>query len=70
MQKPMPVIAQWLAIIDDDVVPLGQCHDSDAATVKAEELAGPDGFIDSIWPPEVVAELIAFWAEQNVRVIH
>ena len=70
MHKPVPVIVQWLAIIDDDVVPLGQCRDADAATLKAEELAGPDGFIEALWPPEAVAELIEFWAEHGVRTIH
>lgn len=70
MQKPTPVSEQWLALIDDDVVPIGQFHDADAALAKAAEMAGLDGSVDSVWPPEVVAELIAFWAEQGVQIIH
>ena len=70
MQKPTPVSEQWLALIDDDIVPMGQCRDSDAALAMAAEMAGPDGSVDSVWPPEVVAELIAFWAEQGVQIIH
>ncbi len=70
MQKPMPVSEQWLALIDDDVVPLGQFQDPNAALARARAMAGPDGSVDSVWPPEVVAELIAFWAEQGVRIIH
>mgnify|MGYP003109215457 FL=1 len=70
MQKPTPVSEQWLALIDDDVVPIGQFHDANAALAVAAEMAGPDGSVDSVWPPEVVAELIAFWSEQGVRIIH
>ena len=70
MQKPMPVSEQWLSLIDDDVVPLGQFQDPNAALARARAMAGPDGSVDSVWPPEVVAELIAFWAEQGVRIIH
>ena len=39
MQKPMPVSEQWLALIDDDVVPLGQFQDPNAALARPRRVS-------------------------------
>ena len=70
MQKPMLTGEQWLAVIDDDVVPLGRFSDREDALRFARGLAGPDGLVESVWSPSDIADLIAVWAEGGVRVIH